>query len=104
MIEHDDGRLKVIQRDFGAFKRARRALAQWWLEIAPEVVVMASTGVCWTIPFAALKPVGITASVVNVRHVKTVPRRTTDMADARWLATLARAGLLWASFIPPLLR
>jgi transposase len=46
--------------------------------------------------------VGIIAWVVNARHVKAVPGRKTDMADAQWLATLARAGLLRASFIPPL--
>ena len=103
VIEHDDGRLEVIQRDFGAFKRDRRALAQWSLEIAPEVVVMESTGVYWKSPFAALEAVGITAWVVNARHVKAVPGRKTDMADAQWLATLVRAGLLRASFIPPLL-
>jgi transposase len=103
VIEHDDGRLEVIQRDFGAFKRDRRALAQWALEIKPEVVVMESTGVYWKSPFAALEAVGITAWVVNARHVKAVPGRKTDMADAQWLATLARAGLLRASFIPPLL-
>ena len=33
--------------------------------------------------------------------VRAVPGRKTDMADAQWLATLARAGLLRASFIPP---
>lgn len=38
---------------------------------------------------------GITAWVIYARHVKT------DMAYAQWLATLARAGLLRASFIPP---
>ena len=103
VIEHDDGRLEVIQRDLGAFKRDRRALAQWALEIRPEVVVMESTGVYWKSPFAALEAVGITAWAVNARHVKAVPGRKTDMADAQWLATLARAGLLRASFIPPLL-
>ncbi len=103
VVEHDDGRLEIIQRDFGAFKRDRRALAQWSLEIGPEVVVMESTGVYWKSPFAALEAVGITAWVVNARHVKAVPGRKTDMADAQWLATLARAGLLRASFIPPLL-
>jgi transposase len=93
--------VEVTKRDFGAFKRDRRALAQWSLEIAPEVVVMESTGVYWKSPFAALEAVGITAWVVNARHVKAVPGRKTDMADAQWLATLARAGLLRASFIPP---
>ncbi|BAO80236.1 transposase and inactivated derivatives [Serpentinimonas raichei] len=101
VVEHDDGRVQVTKRDFGAFKRDRRALAQWALQIAPEVVVMESTGVYWKSPFAALEAVGIIAWVVNARHVKAVPGRKTDMADAQWLATLARAGLLRASFIPP---
>jgi transposase len=101
LIEHDDGRLEVIRRDFGAFKRDRRALAQWSLQLAPEVVVMESTGVYWKSPFAALEAVGILAWVVNARHVKAVPGRKTDIADAQWLATLARAGLLRASFVPP---
>lgn len=39
--------------------------------------------------------------VVNARHVKNVPGRKTDVGDAQWLATLARAGLLRGSFIPP---
>jgi len=101
VVEHDDGRVEVTKRDFGAFKRDRRALAEWALEIAPEVVVMESTGVYWKSPFAALEAVGIIAWVVNARHVKAVPGRKTDMADAQWLATLARSGLLRASFIPP---
>ena len=37
--------------------------------------------------------------VVNARHVKVVPGRKTDVADAQWLASLARAGLLRASFV-----
>ena len=59
-----------------------------------------STGVYWKSPFAALEAVGIIAWVVNARHVKAVPGRKTDIADAQWLATLARAGLLRSSFIP----
>ena len=100
IVEHDDGRQEVSKCEFGAFKRDRRALAQWALQIQPEVVVMESTGVYWKSPFAALEGVGIIAWVVNARHVKAVPGRKTDMADAQWLATLARAGLLRASFIP----
>ena len=103
LIEHEDGRVQVIERDFGAFKRDRRALAQWAQELAPEVVVMESTGVYWKSPYAALEAVGIQAWVVNARHVKAVPGRKTDVADAQWLATLARAGLLRASFVPPAL-
>ena len=61
---------------------------------------MESTGIYWKSPYAALEAVGIAAWVVNARHVKNVPGRKTDVADAQWLATLARAGLLRGSFIP----
>jgi transposase len=48
-----------------------------------------------------LEQVGLAAWVVNARHVKNVPGRKTDISDAQWLAILARAGLVRASFIPP---
>lgn len=48
-----------------------------------------------------MEAVGIRAKVVNARHVKQVPGRKTNINDAQWLATLSRAGLLRASFIPP---
>ena len=64
-----------------------------------DKLVMESTGIYWKSPYAALESVGIVAWVVNARHVKAVPGRKTDVADAQWLASLARAGLLRASFI-----
>jgi transposase len=99
LIEQADGTLAVERREFGGFKRDRKALAEWARSLAPEVVVMESTGIYCKSPFAALEAVGIVAWVVNARHVKAVPGRKTDVADAQWLATLARAGLLRASFI-----
>ncbi len=39
--------------------------------------------------------------MVNARHVKQVPGRKTDIADAQWLAILARNGLLRGGFVPP---
>jgi transposase len=101
LIEQADGTVRVEHREFGAFKRDRRALALWAKGHCPEVVVMQSTGIYWKSPYAALESVGVTAWVVNARHVKNVPGRKTDVADAHWLATLARAGLLRQSFIPP---
>ena len=62
---------------------------------------MESTGIYWKSPYAALEAAGIRATVVNARHVKQVPGRKTDVGDAQWLATLARAGLLRGSFVPP---
>ena len=99
IIEQPDGSVLVERREFGGFKRDRKALAQWARGIEPDVVVMESTGIYWKSPFAALESQGIVAWVVNARHVKAVPGRKTDVADAQWLATLARAGLLRASFV-----
>ncbi len=98
--QNEQGEKTVEHREFGGFQRDRRALAQWAATCHPEIVVMESTGIYWRSPYAALERVGLRAWVVNARHVKTVPGRKTDVADAQWLAMLARAGLLRASFIP----
>ncbi|AGA32099.1 transposase IS116/IS110/IS902 family protein [Thioalkalivibrio nitratireducens DSM 14787] len=101
LIEQPDGSVAVEHREFGGFKRDRRALAEWVRGFDPRVVVMESTGIYWKSPYAALERVGVMAWVVNARHARNVPGRKTDLSDAQWLATLARAGLLRASFIPP---
>jgi transposase len=101
IIEGDDGQVTLERQQFGAFKKDRRALAEWCAAFAPDEIVMESTGIYWKSPYAALEAVGIRAKVVNARHVKQVPGRKTDVGDAEWLATLARAGLLRGSFVPP---
>jgi transposase len=101
ITEDEMGNVAVELAEFGGFKRDRQAMAQWAASRCPEVVVMESTGIYWKSPYVSLEKVGIVATVVNARHVKTVPGRKTDWADAQWLATLARSGLLRASFVPP---
>lgn len=91
----------VTVREFGGFKRDRRALADWIVSVQPDVVVMESTGIYWKSPYAALEQAGIRPLVVNARHVKQVPGRKTDVGDAQWLAILARSGLLTGGFVPP---
>jgi transposase len=100
-IEDEHGNRHVEQRQFGTFKRDRKALAEWAAELKPDLVVMESTGIYWKSPYAALEAAGVRTLVVNAKHVKNVPGRKTDIGDAQWLATLARAGLLRNSFIPP---
>lgn len=90
-----------ILRAIVAGERDGQVLAAWVHGFAPDLVVMESTGIYWKSPYAALENVGIAAWVVNARHVKNVPGRKTDISDAQWLATLARAGLVRASFVPP---
>ena len=88
-------------REFGGFKRDRKAMAEWVASFRPQQVVMESTGIYWKSPYAALEKQGIYALVVNARHVKQVPGRKSDLADAQWLAILARSGLLRGGFVPP---
>ena len=102
LIEAPDGTVTVERRQFGAFKRDRRALALWCQSLNPDEVVMESTGIYWKSPYAALEKVGIRARVVNARFIKQVPGRKTDIGDAEWLAILGRAGLLRGSFVPPI--
>lgn len=101
IIEDGSGGYVAERTQFGTFKKDRRALAEWAASLRPELVVMESTGIYWKSPFAALEAVGLRPYVVNSKHVKNVPGRKTDMCDAQWLATLARAGLLKNSFVPP---
>jgi len=39
--------------------------------------------------------------VVNARHMRNVPGRKTDVADAVWIAQLVEHGLIRPSFVPP---
>ena len=101
VAERDDGEIVMEVKEFGGFKRDRRARAEWALQWKPDIVVMESTGIYWKSPYAALERVGIIPLVVNARYVRQVPGRKTDVSDAQWLAMLARCGLLSGSFLPP---
>ena len=85
---------------FGTMTRDLLALADWLTEASITHVAMESTGEYWKPVFNLLEDT-FTVFLVNAAHVKNVPGRKTDKADARWLAKLMRFGLLQASFIPP---
>lgn len=87
-------------RTFGTMTRELLALADWLAEASITHVAMESTGEYWK-PVYNLLEGTLTVFLVNAAHVKNVPGRKTDKAEARWLAKLMRFGLLQASFIPP---
>jgi transposase len=95
----DAGSVDHQFKEFGTFMRDCRELVAWAEQMQPDVVVMESTGIYWKSVHRALRRAGMTALVVNARHVKQVPGRKTDIADSLWLAMLARAGLLRGSFV-----
>jgi transposase len=65
-------------------------------------VVMEATGDYWKPFYYLLEDLpGVEVMLVNARHVKTLPGRKTDVADATWLAQLGAHGLVRGSFVPP---
>jgi transposase len=62
---------------------------------------MEATGIYWRPVWAVLED-EFELLLVNARHVKQVPGRKTDLSDSAWLCQLLEAGLLRASFVPPL--
>lgn len=52
-------------------------------------------------PVYAVLETGFRLLLVNARHVKHVPGRTTDIRDCEWIAQLLECGLLKGSFVPP---
>lgn len=93
------GRKQEI-RQFGATTRELLELAEWLVEGGCERVAMESTGSYWKPLYNILEASGLSAMVVNARHMKAVPGRKTDISDAEWIADLLQHGLLKASFIP----
>lgn len=65
-------------------------------------VLMEATGDYWKPFYYLLEDLpGAEVMLVNARHVKNLPGRKTDVADATWLAQLGAHGLVRASFVPP---
>lgn len=89
-------------REFSTLVSGLVELRDWILSCGCSHVAMESTGIYWVALYEVLEasPADLTLLVVNARHMKNVPGKKTDMRDAEWIASLLRAGLLHASFVP----
>jgi transposase len=88
-------------RTFSSFTSQLEAMAAWFSAEGVTEVVMEATGSYWKSPWYVLEERGFELKLVNARHVKILPGRKTDVADAEWLAELLEHGLLRSSFVPP---
>lgn len=92
-------------RQFGAVLSGLEELRDWLGVEGVTEVVMEATGSYWKPVWAVLDGNSFELKLVNARHVKQVPGRKTDVADAAWLAQLLEHGLLSGSFVPsPVIR
>ena len=97
-----DGR-QTLKRTFKTFYGVLRDAAVWLTSLGVTHVAMEATGIYSMPVYHALVEHGEFAQVLvcNAGHVKNVPGRKTDLADAEWLVHLLECGLLRGSFIPP---
>jgi transposase len=97
-----DGR-QTIKRTFKTFYGVLGEAARWLTSLGVTHVAMEATGIYSMPVYHALIEHGDFTQVLvcNAGHVKNVPGRKTDLADADWLVHLLECGLLAGSFIPP---
>ena len=87
-------------REFGTTTGEIRALSAWLKDSGCQMTAMESTGSYWKPLYNIFEQESIPAMVCNAYHIKNVPGRKTDIADARWIARCLREGLLNPSYIP----
>ena len=91
-------------REFKTFPDDLAHLRKWLESEGCCHVAMESTGVYWCPVYEALEGAydgKMELIVTNARHMSNVPGKRSDINDSEWIASLLRAGLLRASFIPP---
>jgi len=91
---------KTEVRTFDTTTPGLLALSAWLAENGCTHVAMEATGVYWKPVWHIPSDGDLTLILANAAHVKNVPGRKTDVADAIWLADLLAHGLIRASFVP----
>lgn len=87
--------------EFGTTTSQLLLLADWLVERGVTLVGMEATGVYWKPVHWVLEEAVEAVWVINARHMRNVPGRKTDVADACWGAQLIEHGLVRPSFVPP---
>ncbi len=96
----DNGELVSVTQSFGTTTSDLLKLNDWLMSYAVTLVGMESTGVYWK-PVYTLLESEFECWLLNAQHLRNVPGRKTDVADAAWIAQLVAHGLVRPSFVPP---
>ena len=95
-----DGSVQRVVKTFATTTPGLLALSDWLEQHGCSHVVMEATGIYWRPVWHVLTSEGRTLILTNAAHVKNVPGRKTDVADAVWLSDLLAHGLVRPSFVP----
>ncbi len=94
------GQRQAETRSFGTTTGQLLELRDWLADQGVTLVGMEATGVYWKPVYYVLED-AVECWLLNARHLRNVPGRKTDMADAAWIAQLVENGLVRPSFVPP---
>lgn len=95
-----DGERLAEPAEFSTFTEDLLALRDWLVAHGVTRVGMEATGVYWKPVYWVLED-AMECWLLNARHMRNVPGRKTDMADAEWICRLMEHGLVRPSFVPP---
>src|SRR3989442_9594001 len=99
-VPDGEERIVVEKATFGTTVSEVRKLAGWLADFEVTTIAMEATGVYWKPVFYPLEGLFREVWVCNAHHVKNVPGRKTDMADAEWLADVVAHGMVRPSLVP----
>jgi transposase len=99
-VPGEDGKRHEETHTFGTTLPSLLTLLDWLVGQQITVVGMEATGVYWKPVYYVLED-ALECWLLNARHLKAVPGRKTDVADAAWIAQLVEYGLVRPSFVPP---
>lgn len=94
------GRRESHSHEFQTTTAGLLALRDWLVAHAVGLVGMEATGAYWKPVYYILED-EIECWLLNARHLRNVPGRKTDVADAAWICQLVEHGLVRPSFVPP---
>jgi transposase len=90
----------VEQGRFATTTPGLLVLRDWLVAHGVTRAGMESTGVYWKPVYYMLED-AMGVWLLNARHMRNIPGRKTDVADASWIAQLVEFGLVRPSFVPP---
>ena len=96
----DEGKTRYELESFPTLTRGLLDLSDWLEARRVTCVAMEATGVYWKPVWHVLES-KFELILANAAHIKNVPGRKTDVADATWIADLLAHGLIRGSFVPP---
>jgi transposase len=95
-----NGRRRGEVRTFSTMAAGVLQAYDWLASLEVTLVAMEATGPYWKPVFYALEH-RFETWLLNARHMRNLPGRKTDVADAAWIAQLVEHGLVRPSFVPP---